>query len=85
MLKFTTIYAVLVHVLRKKLPEPEPAHNRSHAIFTPYFLGPIRRYKTNLRFTLKFVPIYAVLVHVLRKNLSEPEPAHDRTRAIFTP
>jgi hypothetical protein len=27
MLKFTPIYIVLVHVLRKNLPEPEPAHD----------------------------------------------------------
>jgi hypothetical protein len=47
-------------------------------------LGHIRRYGTNLRFTLKFVPIYVVLVHVLRKKPSELEPAHDRTHAIFT-
>jgi hypothetical protein len=35
-------------------------------IFMPYFSGRIRRFETDLRFTLKFVIIYAVLVHVLR-------------------
>jgi hypothetical protein len=35
MLKFAPIYAVLVHDLRKNLPEPEPMHNRTHTIFTP--------------------------------------------------
>jgi hypothetical protein len=29
------IYAVLAHVLRWNPPEPEPAHDRLHAIFTP--------------------------------------------------
>jgi hypothetical protein len=53
--------------------------------FYAVILGPIRRYETDLRFTLKFVPIYAVLVHVLHKNPPEPEHAHDRTRVIFTP
>jgi hypothetical protein len=35
MLKFTHIYVVLAHVLRKNLPEPKPAHDRTRAIFTP--------------------------------------------------
>jgi hypothetical protein len=85
MLKFTPIYAVLVHILRKNPLESKPAHDPTRAIFTPYFLGHIRRYETKLRFTQKLVPIYVVLVHVLRKNPSEPEPSHDRTRTIFTP
>jgi hypothetical protein len=29
MLKFTPIYAILVHVLHKNLPEPEPGHART--------------------------------------------------------
>jgi hypothetical protein len=49
MLKFTPIYAILDHILRKNPPEPELAHDRTRAIFTAYFLGHIRRYKTNLR------------------------------------
>jgi uncharacterized membrane protein YcgQ (UPF0703/DUF1980 family) len=59
----------LVHVLRRNLPEPELAHDRTLAVFTAYFLGPIRRYETGLRFAIKFVLIYAVLVHGLRKNI----------------
>jgi hypothetical protein len=34
-LNFVLIYAVLTHVLRWNSPEPEPAHDRLHAIFTP--------------------------------------------------
>ena len=34
-IKFVLIYAVLAHVLRWNPPEPEPAHDRLHAIFTP--------------------------------------------------
>ena len=34
MLKFTHIYAILDHILRKNPPEPEPAHDRTRAIFT---------------------------------------------------
>jgi hypothetical protein len=34
-LNFVFIYAVLAHVLRRNPPEPEPAHDRLHAIFTP--------------------------------------------------
>jgi hypothetical protein len=64
-LKFVPIYAVLVHDLRLNPTEPEPAHDRTRVIFTPYF-GPIRRYETDRRFTLKFIPIHVVLVHVLR-------------------
>jgi hypothetical protein len=66
MLKFTPIYTVLVHVLCKNPPEPEPTHDRTRVIFTPLCFVPIRRYETDLRFTLKFVLIYAGLVHVLR-------------------
>jgi hypothetical protein len=29
-LNFVLIYAVLAHVLRWNLPEPEPAHNQAH-------------------------------------------------------
>jgi hypothetical protein len=32
---FIFIYAVLAHVLRWNPAEPEPAHDRLHAIFTP--------------------------------------------------
>jgi hypothetical protein len=49
-------------------------------IFTPYFSDLIRRYKTDLRFTLKFVLIYAVFVHILCQNPPEPEPVYDRMR-----
>jgi hypothetical protein len=35
-------------------------------IFTPQFLDCIRRFETDLRFTIKFVIIYVVLIHVLR-------------------
>jgi hypothetical protein len=35
MLKFTHIYVILVHVLRKNPSEPEPTHDRTHAIFMP--------------------------------------------------
>jgi hypothetical protein len=35
MLKFTPIYAILDHILRKNPPEPEPAHDPTRAIFTP--------------------------------------------------
>jgi hypothetical protein len=34
MLKFTPIYAVLDHILRKNPSEPEPAHDPTRAIFT---------------------------------------------------
>jgi hypothetical protein len=34
-LNFVLIYAVLAHVLRWNPPEPEPMHDRLHAIFTP--------------------------------------------------
>jgi hypothetical protein len=34
-LNFVLIYVVLAHVLRSNPPEPEPAHDRLHAIFTP--------------------------------------------------
>jgi hypothetical protein len=34
--------------------------------FYAVMFGPIRRYETDLRFTLKFVLIYAGLVHDLR-------------------
>jgi hypothetical protein len=34
-LNFVLTYAVLAHVLRWNPPEPEPAHDRLHAIFTP--------------------------------------------------
>jgi hypothetical protein len=34
-LNFVLIYAVLAHVLRWNPPEPEPTHDRLHAIFTP--------------------------------------------------
>jgi hypothetical protein len=34
-LNFVLIYVVLSHVLRWNPPEPEPAHDRLHAIFTP--------------------------------------------------
>jgi hypothetical protein len=34
-LNFVFIYAVLAHVLLWNPPEPEPAHDRLHAIFTP--------------------------------------------------
>jgi hypothetical protein len=34
MLKFILSYAVMVHVLRQNLPEPEPVHDRTRAIFT---------------------------------------------------
>jgi hypothetical protein len=33
-LNFVLIYAVLAHVLRWNPPDPEPAHDRLHAIFT---------------------------------------------------
>jgi hypothetical protein len=33
-LNFVLIYGVLVHVLHLNLLEPEPAHDRTHAIFT---------------------------------------------------
>jgi hypothetical protein len=32
---FVLIYAVLAHVLRWNPPEPEPTHDRLHAIFMP--------------------------------------------------
>jgi hypothetical protein len=35
MLKFILIYAVLVHVLRKKSLDPEPTYDQKRAIFTP--------------------------------------------------
>jgi hypothetical protein len=41
-------------------------HDRTRVIFTPEFLGPIRRYEIDLQFTLKFILIYARFVHVLR-------------------
>jgi hypothetical protein len=34
-LNFVLIYAVLAHVLRWNPPEPEPTHDRLHAIFMP--------------------------------------------------
>jgi hypothetical protein len=34
-INFVLIYAVLDHVLRWNPPEPEPAHDRLHALFTP--------------------------------------------------
>jgi hypothetical protein len=34
-LNFVLIYVVLDHVLRWNPPQPEPAHDRLHAIFTP--------------------------------------------------
>jgi hypothetical protein len=34
-LNFVLIYVVLAHVLRWNPPEPEPAHDRLHAIFMP--------------------------------------------------
>jgi hypothetical protein len=34
MLKFTPIYAILVHIYAKNPPEPEPAHDRTRTIFT---------------------------------------------------
>jgi hypothetical protein len=34
-LNFVFIYAVLAHVLCWNPPEPEPVHDRLHAIFTP--------------------------------------------------
>jgi hypothetical protein len=83
--KIHTYLCCFVHVLRKIPPEPEPTHDRPRAIFTSQFLGPIRRYEKDLRFTLKFVSIYAGFVHILHKNPSELEPAHGRTCTIFTP
>jgi hypothetical protein len=72
------IYSVLAHVLRWNPPEPEPSHDRMHAIFHAVILGSVCCYKTDIGFTLNFVLIYVVLAHVLRWNLPEPEPAHDR-------
>jgi hypothetical protein len=34
-LNFILIYVALAHVLRWNSPEPEPVHDRLHAIFTP--------------------------------------------------
>jgi hypothetical protein len=34
-LKFILSYAVMVHVLRRNLPKPEPVHDRTRAIFMP--------------------------------------------------
>jgi hypothetical protein len=45
----------------KKSPDPDSTRD-----FYAVMFGPIRRYETDLQFTLKFVLIYAGLVHVLR-------------------
>jgi hypothetical protein len=34
-LNFVLIYVVLYHILHWNPPEPEPSHDRLHAIFTP--------------------------------------------------
>jgi hypothetical protein len=70
-LKFILIYAVFVHVLCLKLPEPELS-TVVCAWFSRRNSGHICRYKTNRRFT------YDVLVPFSRWNPPEIEPAHDR-------
>jgi hypothetical protein len=78
--KFRTHLRCFSSLFTLKSFQPEPAHDRLHAI-----LGPVWCYKTDIGFTLNFVLIYAVLDHVLRWNLPEPKPVHDRLHAIFTP
>jgi hypothetical protein len=71
MLKFTPIYAVLVHVYAIIRLSKNP-RTIGHARFLrrKYFLGPIR---THLR----------CFGHVLGKKPSEPKPAHDQTHVIL--